>query len=150
MKRIVFGAVALVAIVLLAAGCGGGGGSQLSAEEYSGKLNGICEEFNTKQEEIGAPSSLAELGEKGEQILDGFDSAIAEVEDLNPPDELQEAHDRFVELGHQQRDLLQKTVDAANEGNEAEVNQYVDEADPLDKESDKIATDELNAPACAE
>ena len=149
MKKLMLAAV--LALAAIAAGCGGGGGgSALSADDYRSRLNAICEDFNQKQTEIGEPQNLEEVGQKGDEILDEFDKAIAEVEDLNPPDELQKPHDEFLDLGKQQRDILQKVVDAAKDGDEAEASREAEEAGTLDDRSDAVATDELQAPACAE
>lgn len=146
-------AAALVIVLVMAAGCGGGGGGggdELTADEYSAQLNAICEKFNKKQDEIGEPQSLEDVAELGPKFLDEFDNAIAEVEDLNPPSELEEPHNEFVETGKQQRDLLQQVVDAAKDGDEAKAQELGQQGDELDNKSDAIATDELNAPACAE
>jgi len=144
-----FAAVTVLAVA--AAGCGGGGGgSALSKDEYSARLNNICDELNEKQKQIGEPNSVADVADKGPELQDEFNHAISEVEDLNPPEELQEAHDRFLSLGKQIRDKIDNLIDAAKEGNEAELGEIGSSIDPLDKESDRIATEELNAPACAE
>ena len=149
MKKVALAAAAAL-VLLVAAGCGGGGGGdKLTAEEYSSQLNTICTEFNDKQDAAGNPQSLADIGEIGPKVLDAFDSAIAEVEDLDPPSELEEAHNEFVDVGHQQRDVLSDLIDAAKDNDEAKAQELAAKGNDLDKKSDAIATDELKAPACA-
>jgi outer membrane murein-binding lipoprotein Lpp len=151
MKKLMLGAA--LALALVAAGCGGGGaGDELTKEEYSSQLNAICTDLNAKNDEIGEPQSLADVGEKGDDLLAAFDEAIAEVEDLNPPADLEEAHNEFVDLGHQTRDLVGQLVDAAQEDppDEAKINELGPKIDPLDAKSNEIAKNELGAPACAE
>ena len=150
MKKLVMcGTVTVLAIA--AAGCGGGGGgSALSKDEYSARLNTICEELNEKNKEIGEPGSVEQVVRKGPELNDAFQEAIDEVEDLNPPDELKEAHVRFLALSKQIHSKIDDLIDAAKEGNPAELNEIGTSIDPLDKESNDIATKQLGAPACAE
>jgi hypothetical protein len=142
---------ALTVLAIAAAGCGGGGGgSALSKDEYSARLNTICEELNEKNKEIGEPGSVEQVVQKGPELNDAFQEAIDEVEDLNPPDELKAAHVRFLALGKQIHSKIDDLIDAAKEGNPAELNEIGTSIDPLDKESNDIATKQLGAPACAE
>ena len=99
------------AALLAAAGaCGGGGGKSLSAEEYFKKVEAIGNESTDKQN-AAAPSdeevaNLApdELKQRGIEFLNAeaviFDDAMKKVEDLNPPDDIQDAHDALVEKGN--------------------------------------------------
>ena len=151
MKKALVLAVGLAALLaVVAAGCGGGGGGgTLTKEEYASKLNAICEEYNAKQEEIGEPQSLADIGELGPKIVDAFDSAIDKAKDLNPPDEIADQASRFISLGEQQRDLLNDLIDAAKDNDTAKVQEIGSKIEPLSTESDQVAN-ELGAPACAE
>ncbi len=148
-KRFLIGAVAIAALALAAAGCGGGGGGKLTKDEYVSKLNAICEDFNAEQEEIGEPESLEEIGDKGGRILDAFDDAIAEAEDLEAPDEIKETADQFIAKGKEQVSLLRDLVAAAKINDLAKINQLGTEASKLDDESDALA-EELEVAACAE
>ena len=150
-RKLVMGAV-VAALAIVAAGCGGGGGggSALSKEEYSSQLNKICTELNDKNKAIGDPQSIDEVVTKGPQLQDAFQSAIDEVEDLNPPDELKDAHERFLSLGKQIHSKIDNLIDAAKETNQAELQEIGSSFDPLEKESNDIATKQLGAPACAE
>src|SRR4051812_43490439 len=101
MKKLM--ACAVAALALIAAGCGGGGGGkELTKDEYSSQLNKICADLDAKNKEIGDPTTIAEIGEKGDDLLAAFDDALAEVKNLNPPAELEEAHNEFLDLGKQQ------------------------------------------------
>jgi hypothetical protein len=126
----------------------GTGRPQLTKEEYASQLNAICEDFNRKQEEIGQPQSLAELAEKGPQILDEFNKTIDKARDLNPPDEIADQANRFFELQDQQRDLIDDIVQAAKDNDLQKAQEIGAKVDPLDAEADRLAN-ELGAPACA-
>jgi hypothetical protein len=125
----------------------GTGRPQLTKEEYASQLNALCEGFNRKQEEIGAPQSLAELGEKGDQILDEFNKTIDKARDLKPPDEIADQANRFIDIGVQQRDLIKDVIQAAKDNDLQKAQEIGAKIEPLDAESDRIAT-QLGAPAC--
>jgi hypothetical protein len=148
-KLVMCAAVTVLAIA--AAGCGGGGGgSALTKDEYSSRLNHICQELNQKNKDIGAPQSIEEVVQKGPKLNQAFQSAIDEVGDLNPPDELKDAHERFISLGKQIHSKIDDLIDAAKKKNAAQLQQIGSTIDPLDKESNDIATKQLGAPACAQ
>ena len=150
MKRLTLAGLFVALAAVLAAGCGGGGSKTLSKADYGTKLNQICADLNAKNKEIGEPSSIADIADKGPQLLDEFDKAIAGAKNLKAPDELKDAADRFISLGEQQRDLISQLVDAAKANDEAKINELGPKLDPLDKESNAIAKDQLGAPACAQ
>lgn len=147
-KLVLVGAAAALAVAV--AGCGGGGSKTLSKEEYSAKLNQICTDLNAKNKEIGQPNSIPELADKGPQLLDEFDKAIAEVKKLKAPDELKDAVEKFISLGEQQRSLISDLIDAARTNDTTKISELGAKIDPLDTESNDIAKNQLNAPACAE
>ena len=147
-KKLVIGAVAAV-LAIVAAGCGGGGGgNSLSKEEYSSQLNKICTELNDKNNAIGDPQSIDEVVTKGPQLQDAFQSAIDEVENLNPPDELKDAHERFLSLGKQIHSKIDDLIAAAKKKDLAKAQQIGATIDPLNTESNEIARTKLGAPAC--
>ena len=146
-KKVVMGAVA-AALAIVAAGCGGGGSKSLSKEEYSSQLNTICTELNDKNKAIGDPQSIDEVVTKGPQLQDAFQSAIDEVENLNPPDELKDAHERFVSLGKQIHSKIDDLIAAAKKKDLAKAQQIGATIDPLNTESNEIARTKLGAPAC--
>jgi len=150
-KKVVMGVV-VAALAIVAAGCGGGGGGgkSLSKEEYSSQLNKICTELNAKNKAIGDPQSVADVVTKGPQLQDAFQSAIDEVEGLNPPAELKDAHERFVSLGRQIHSKLDDLIEAAKKKNLAKAQQIGATIDPLNTESNEIARTKLGAPACAQ
>jgi len=145
--KLVMGAVAVLA--LAAAGCGGGGSKTLSKAEYSSRLNKICADYNAKVKQVGQPRSIAELASKGPQLLDEFDKAVAEAKKLKPPDELKAAANRFLSLADQERALISNLIDAVKKKDTQKITELGAKVEPLDKESNNIAKNQLNAPACA-
>jgi len=105
-------------------------------------------ELNDKNKAIGDPQSIDEVVTKGPQLQDAFQSAIDEVENLNPPDELKDAHERFVSLGKQIHSKIDDLIAAAKKKDLAKAQQIGATIDPLNTESNEIARTKLGAPAC--
>ena len=146
--------VALFGCVLafLAAGCGGGGGEAggLTREEFVSELDQICADFDAKQEEIGVPDSLEDLAELGPEIEPEFDAAIQRARDLGePPEEIADDVDRFLDLAEDQKALISDLVASAEDADVQRVQEIAEEGEEIDEESDRIAT-ELGAERCAE
>jgi hypothetical protein len=140
--------MAAAALSVGAAGCGGGG-EQLTAEEFVAELSAICDDITAKQDEIGQPQSAEDVVDNGRQTLDAFDDAIAEVEALEPPDELADPAGDFIASWKEQRDLLAEIVDVAGEGDEEGIMALVLQGSDLDTQSDELAL-EMGATACEE
>jgi hypothetical protein len=140
----------LFAIVLVA-GCGGGGRDDgLSREEYVAQLDQICADFDERQKEIGEPESLEDVAEDGPEIQEEFEAAVQRVRDLGePPEEIADDADRFLELAEEQLELIREIVEAARANDLQRAQEVAEEGESLDDESDRIAT-ELGASSCAE
>jgi hypothetical protein len=146
--------VALFGCVLafLAAGCGGDGDEAggLTREEFVSELDQICAEFDAAQDELGEPESLEDLAELGPEIEAEFDAAIQDARDLGePPEEIADDVDRFLDLAEEQKSLVGDLVAAVADGDVQRVGEIAEEGEELDEESDRIAT-ELGAENCAE
>jgi len=148
-KRIALGAALLVVLAVLAAGCGGGGSDTMTKEEYVAGLNTICEDVNGKIDDIGTPTSLEDLADKGEQVLEVYDEGIEEIGELNPPDEAADQHEELVASLKEQRDLSEQAVEAARDGDAEKAQELGGQIAPLETKSDQLAT-ELGADQCAQ
>lgn len=143
-------ALAGCAVALLAAGCGGGETGGLTKEEFVAQLDQICADFNAKQEEIGEPESLADVVEQGPQVRDEFEAAIERIRDLGePPAEIAEDADRFLEIADESQRLIGDLVEAAEDEDLQRASEIAEEGQALNDESEQIA-EELGAPSCAE
>ena len=129
--------LAAVVLGMLAVACGGGGA--LSAEEYFNKLEAIANETQEKEssaqpsEEDSASLTPDQVKEQGIEFLDSSatinEDALQKVEDLDPPDDLQEAHDRLVaaesDMATRFRDFADEVRDVPPEGVEDFFNSQV-------------------------
>jgi hypothetical protein len=131
----------------LGAGCGGE--ETLSKEEYVSRVNGMCESFSARENQIGEPRTMADLVAKGPRVLDAFEQTILEeARELDAPDEIAEQAERLVALAEQQRDVLADLIDAAENGQVAEARRLASRNQALNEEANSI-TRELGAGACA-
>jgi hypothetical protein len=146
LKWVLLGLALGTLIACLPAGCAGG--DDPSKEEFVSKLNAMCEDFSSREQEIGEPQTLADLVEKGPRILDAFEIAIAnKVGALDAPDEIADEADRLTDIADQQREALGGLVDAAKKGDFAEVRRLASQNEAINQESSSIAR-ELGADAC--
>ena len=93
--------------VVLALGACGGGGERLSAEDYFKKLEAISNDTSEKEsavqpsEEETANQTPEELKQTAIEFLNSTAAILEEgakkAEDLNPPDDIQGAHDNAVQ-----------------------------------------------------
>jgi uncharacterized protein YicC (UPF0701 family) len=145
------GALAATAVLTIgAAACGGGGGDgeQLTAQEYATELNAICEDFNTKVKHA-VDNFRHDRDRLGRAELDAHDDAIAEVEALEPPDELADTADEFIATRNELRENLVQTIDLGAEGDEAEATALTEQGAALWTQKTDLAR-ELGAGACTQ
>jgi len=122
MKR--FAGLALLTGLLLALGvaagaCKDGGGGALTLEEYFRKLDELDSEFSTGSDAVDAQiegsQDLDEIRGLMDEQVTVFDDFIGGLEDLEPPDEVQEPHDNAIEGLSDFRDELSAAVDEAGD-----------------------------------
>ncbi len=143
------GATAVVAALLVLAGCGGGGGGErLSHDEYVAKADAICAALVKEQKTLPSPSSIAEIPGYVDQALPMVDSALARIRALRPPKELEEGVGRWLAATAETRDQLAKLRAAAAKGDQAEVNTVAAKGTDLDSSRDAIAR-EIGLTTCA-
>jgi hypothetical protein len=93
MSRIV--ALLLAAVALVAAGCGGS-----SEEDYEGEIDQIGQTLDEQFTEIGrdiqASGGLRRAAPEVEKGADALDEAVADLKEIDPPDDAEAAHDKIV------------------------------------------------------
>ena len=138
-------ALAILSAATLAA-CGGG--DRLSEDEFREQANGICAEYNEKIADLGNPTSPEDIPEYVERGIPIIEEGIAELRELNPPEEMEADFDRML-------DETEKTIPAARQLSEAAADQdaeavqeAISQGQESDAETDRIAT-ELGLDECA-
>lgn len=100
-----FGLLALaLALGLFAAACGGGdggsagGGDRLSKDDYVAKVTAVGEKMSGTLEGLGETPADPEAGaEQFAELGEALKGAADELAALNPPEEVQAAHEKFAE-----------------------------------------------------
>ena len=141
-------ALALASAAFLLAACGGGG-DRLSRDEFASQGNRICEKFEAKIDELENPRSLPELRAYVDQARPIFEEGVADLRELEPPEDLQDRYDDFLETADAAVARLDELSAAAEDGDQEAVQRIADRAAQEDRESDRIAR-ELGLDDCAE
>ena len=139
--------LALIALVLLVtiSACGGGG-DPLTAGEYRQEAGAICAET---QELLDAVSL------EGGDVAGYFEETIPiaedrrdRLDDLEPPEELEEAHDELIDRLDEIIETAGDLRDAAESGDSEGVQEATGRGQELQRELD-AAADELGLDSCA-
>ncbi len=106
---------ALTALALFAAaGCGGDddpGGGALTQAEYQKQGNALCRDAISEAKDVEVPTSPDEIPDYVDRLFDVSFGYTEEFEALEPPEELQEAHDESVRLTDDSKRLTDELVE---------------------------------------
>jgi len=109
-------ALAGLCALVLAAGCGGGSGP-LTKEELIAKGDETCSEGNARFAEIQAepPVNAAEAANQAGELIDVSTAELADLRDLEPPEELSGKMEAYLAAQQRAIDDLERGRDAAND-----------------------------------
>jgi hypothetical protein len=138
----------LVALSVVAAGCGGGGDNRLSKEDFQQQANAICKKYDEKIKAIGTPTSPADIPAFVEKGIPLIQQGIAELRALRPPADLQGDYDRMLDETAKAIPAARKLADAAAKKDAAAVQEAIQEGNEANTASDQLAT-KLGLPQCA-
>jgi hypothetical protein len=136
------GIIAISTTALVLGGCGGdGGGDELTADEFRQQADSICAEFEGRLNELGTPESLDDLQNFVSDAVPIIEEGNSQLHELNPPDELQEDWDRAMEINDQQLETVRDLRDAAEDGDQARVQELLQEGEEANAEADQLAAE---------
>jgi hypothetical protein len=111
--------VAAVTIVLAAAlaGCGGGDEDELTREELVAQGDEICKQGRQQFAELqrDPPQSAAESAELTRQLIEITEAEIDDLNDLDAPEESQDALADYLEAREQGLEILRRGLEAAED-----------------------------------
>jgi hypothetical protein len=145
-KRSIF-ATALCGLALVGAGCGGDDDDNgaLSYEETGTEIGSICQSVQGATEGLnGDPANDAPILE---DFSKEFQDAAQEIRDLEVAEELAATRDEFADNADAQIAIIDEAQVLAEAGDKKKYVAKVREAEPLDKESDALAS-KLGATDC--
>ena len=129
-----------------AAACGGE--DWPTADQFTARVNSICEDLNAKWDEIGEPKGTRDIVVVGQRTVGALDKAIAGVEELDLRSEVRaDALDEFRAKRVAQRELIAGATDAFEAEDYRGLVDLSEQAEHLDEEADALA-EEMGATAC--
>ena len=130
-------------------GCGGGS-EELSAEELVAMGDEICTEERDRFDEIqSVPLTSASVGAKqAEELLAAAESAQDDLRDLEPPEEIRDSYDSYLDARDEVSDLLERGREAAEDKDGAEFGEAQEEAADGAGKREKLAR-ELGFKVCS-
>jgi hypothetical protein len=112
-------AVAITLAALLA-GCGGGD-DQLSASEYRAEAKRICTDADKETKAVQQPTRAtnAAIADYFRKLSKANERATQRFEELDPPDELEKAHDDALAANKAGTEEVQKLISDLEDGGDA-------------------------------
>ena len=151
LRRLV-GILLATGVVAASAACGDDGGGRLSRAEYVRQADEICARYDAELGEIEqaleraeTPQAAANAIERGIPIVEG---GIADLRELEPPEELEEDVDRWLELNDENVENLEELRDAAEAGDTQRAQEIATRGSRTEEESDEVAR-EIGLEDCA-
>jgi hypothetical protein len=136
------GRIAAAVAVLALAACGGGDdGDQLTADEFRQQADAIGGEFEGRLDELGTPESLDDLQGYVDDAVPIPEEGTNRLDELQPPDELEEDWNRAMEVNREQLDNVREVQDAVADGDQARVAELLQQSDEAREESNQLAAD---------
>ena len=111
----------ILGLALALAGCGGDDDERLSRAEYVDQATAICERAEERIGELGEPATIEELGAYAQEGQTITEEAVAGLRGLEPPEQLEDGFDRYLERAEEVVELLGELEEAAEAGDEAEA-----------------------------
>lgn len=124
--------------VLALAGCGGGGGGErLSKDEYQQRGEAIGQRLQDEFSDIETSDagSLEKVGPLMNRLGEALDALADEFDDLNPPEDIEAAHDQLVSSARATADEARSIADRIGSATLAELSENTEELDISKSES---------------
>jgi phage-related minor tail protein len=137
------GVIAISAAAVVLGGCGGGngGGEEMTADEFRQQADAICAEFEGRLDDLGRPESLDDLQNFVSEAVPIIEEGNAQLQELNPPDELQEQWDRAMKINNEQLETVRDLREAVEDGDQAHVQELIEAGNEANTEADQLAAD---------
>jgi hypothetical protein len=127
------------AMGLAAAGCGGDGGDRLTREELIEEADATCTEFDQRIDEIDEPESLDDIEAYVQEIRPIVEEGTDELDELQPPEELEDDYDRWIEETRSAIARFDELEEAAASGDEQRIQEVIQSVGEGGEEADRLA-----------
>jgi hypothetical protein len=137
--------VIVFAVLVLLAGCGGD--DRLSSEEFVSEAEALCEEFDQRVNEVDEPQDADDVERYVNEVRPVVEEGLNDLRALQPPEEFEEQWDELMAANDAGLEALDDLAQAGANGDEARVQEIIEDASRRDEESDRIAQ-ELGLQKC--
>src|SRR5215217_6047060 len=105
-------------LFVLMAAFAGCGGDELSTDDYRAELRKICAESERQTDKVQEPTRATPeaIADYLQRLRDVNAKTIEKVEDLEPPDELKDAHERALDANREGREKVDAVIKELKEG----------------------------------
>ena len=138
---------AACATLAVSAACGGD--ESLSRAELASRADAVCAKYEQKLSALAAPQSLGDVEKLADRARPIVEDGIDELDDLRPPDELEDDYDRWIDANRQNLAVFDDLEKAAAEGDAARVQEVLADARDREEEADRLAA-RLGLDDCAD
>jgi hypothetical protein len=139
--------LAMLATVVVVAGCGGGG-DRLSQEELVSEADAICTRFEERLDEVEEPQDVQDVERFADETRPIIEEGIDELRALEPPEELEGEYDEWIAMNEDALQVIDDLSEAAAAGDEARVQEVIEDAERREQEADNLAR-EIGLEECA-
>jgi hypothetical protein len=133
----VFFAFLTGAMGLAAAGCGGD--DRLTREELVEEADATCADFDQRIEEVGEPESPEDIERYVQEIRPIVEEGTDELDALEPPEELEDEYDQWIQETRSAIDMFDELEEAAASGDEQRIQEVLQGAGEGGEEADRLA-----------
>ena len=140
-------------LVLTAAVVGCGGDDPLSTDDYRAELRKICAESERKTDGVEEPTRATPeaIADYLRRLRDVNVETIEKVEELEPPEDLADAHDRALSANREGREKVDAVIQELEEGGDptqvlADARRDLEESSRAAKQ----AGEDLGVPECGD
>jgi hypothetical protein len=134
--------------LVLAAGCGGGG-DRLTRDELIEEADATCAEFDQQIEDVQEPESLEDIERYVQEIRPIVEEGTDELDALEPPEELEDSYDDWIEATRSGVDRFDELEEAAASGDEQRIQEVLQGAGEGGEEANRLAQ-ELGFQECGD
>jgi hypothetical protein len=129
--------IAVCGAAALAAACGGD--DRLSREELVAQADAICAKHEERLDALEEPESIEDVEAFAAEARPIFEEGVEELKDLEPPEDVQEDYDRWIELSEENVAAIGNLEQAAADGDAGRVQEIVSESQAKEQEADRLA-----------
>jgi hypothetical protein len=117
--------------------------------EFVSRADAICRKYEARLDALGQPTNVQELQSFADKALPVARDGREELGELNPPEELDDAYDAWLEQGDEAIEIVERLRQAAADRDQAEIQEIARDAQRADAEANRLAR-ELGFRQCGE